>query len=89
MSKWIRKRTGSQTTDNNTATRHFVQRTHKSASWIYIMADNKKQEKDFTKEVDAILPEAASLAKARRPRFQTIYLDAYCFLYSPVNCRMH
>ncbi|KAF8215949.1 PCI-domain-containing protein [Mycena galopus ATCC 62051] len=28
------------------------------------MSDNKKQERDFTPEVDAILPEAASLAKA-------------------------
>lgn len=29
----------------------------------YNMADPKKQEKDYTKEVDAILPEARSLAK--------------------------
>ncbi|TFK30833.1 26S proteasome non-ATPase regulatory subunit 12 [Coprinopsis marcescibilis] len=28
------------------------------------MSDNKKQEKDFTKEVDALLPEAEALAKA-------------------------
>ncbi|KAG2023024.1 26S proteasome non-ATPase regulatory subunit 12 [Coprinopsis cinerea AmutBmut pab1-1] len=28
------------------------------------MADNKKQEKDFTKEVDALLPEAEALAKS-------------------------
>lgn len=27
------------------------------------MSDNKKQEKDFTKEVDARLPEAAELVK--------------------------
>jgi hypothetical protein len=27
------------------------------------MSDNKKQEKDFTKEVDALLPEAAATVK--------------------------
>ena len=27
------------------------------------MSDNKKQEKDFTKEVDARLPEAAAIVK--------------------------
>lgn len=27
------------------------------------MADNKKQEKDFTKEVDALIPEAESIIK--------------------------
>jgi len=30
------------------------------------MADNKKQEKDFTKEVDALLPEADALVKVTR-----------------------
>ncbi|KAF7347622.1 26S proteasome non-ATPase regulatory subunit 12 [Mycena venus] len=47
---------------NNSATRHFPA-LHSSA-WTYIMSDNKKQERDFTPEVDAILPEAASLAKS-------------------------
>lgn len=28
------------------------------------MSDNKKQERDFTPEVDALLPEAIALAKA-------------------------
>lgn len=27
------------------------------------MSDNKKQERDFTKEVDALLPEAAATVK--------------------------
>jgi 26S proteasome regulatory subunit N5 len=31
------------------------------------MSDNKKQERDFTPEVDSILPEAASLAKVVIP----------------------
>ena len=31
----------------------------------YDMADPKKQEKDFTKEVDAILPETKTLAEVR------------------------
>ena len=31
----------------------------------YIMADPKKQEKDFTKEVDELLPLARSLAQVR------------------------
>ena len=31
----------------------------------YDMADPKKQEKDFTKEVDAILPETKALAEVR------------------------
>ena len=30
------------------------------------MADPKKQEKDYTKEVDALLPETKTLAKVRR-----------------------
>lgn len=59
---WIR---GTQTTTNNTATRHLNQRTLNSASWRYIMADNKKQEKDFTSEVDVLLPEAESVAQVR------------------------
>lgn len=33
------------------------------------MADPKKQEKDFTKEVDALLPEVQSLAQVCLRRF--------------------
>jgi len=29
------------------------------------MADNKKQEKDYTKEVDALVPEAEAIVKVR------------------------
>ena len=32
-------------------------------SWIYRMSDNRKQEKYFTKEGDARLPEAAEIIK--------------------------
>lgn len=32
----------------------------------YDMADPKKQEKDYTKEVDAVIPEAQSLVQVRR-----------------------
>ncbi|KAF8640531.1 hypothetical protein AX17_000193 [Amanita inopinata Kibby_2008] len=35
-----------------------------SQAWRRIMADNKKQEKDFTKEVDEILPQAHTIAKS-------------------------
>lgn len=35
----------------------------------YNMADPKKQEKDFTKEVDALLPEVQSLAQVCLRRF--------------------
>ena len=37
----------------------------------YTMADPKKQEKDFTKEVDSLLPEVQSLAKVH-PKY-TVY----------------
>mgnify|MGYP007051635140 FL=1 len=33
--------------------------------WSHIMSDNKKQEKDYTPEVEALLPEAESLAQVR------------------------
>ncbi len=38
------------------------------------MADPKKQEKDYTKEVDALLPEVQSLAKARSSKLRTLAL---------------
>ena len=59
VATWIPKWQGSQIRNNNTATRHFTN----SVSWSYIMADNKKQERDFTVEVDALLPVAESIAK--------------------------
>ena len=53
-----------QTVNNNNATRHFSDFTAlHSPSWTYIMADNKKQERDFTVEVDALLSEVEPLAK--------------------------
>ncbi|KAF5384842.1 hypothetical protein D9615_001357 [Tricholomella constricta] len=55
-----------QTRNNNTATRHsdWMQRTLTSPSYNFIMSDNKKQEKDFTLEVDTLLPEAAVAVKS-------------------------
>lgn len=44
------------------ATRHPTHSVLASST----MSDNKKQEKDFTSEVDALLPETASLAKVVR-----------------------
>jgi len=37
------------------------------------MADNKKQEKDFTKEVDALIPEAESIIEVSQ--FHLLHLD--------------
>jgi 26S proteasome regulatory subunit N5 len=63
VATWIQKGQESlrQTNTNINATRHFS--TVHSASWSFIMADNKKQERDFTIEVDALLPDAQSIAK--------------------------
>ena len=57
---WKRRR-ACQTSSNKTATRHF--HFPSSCTFSSIMSDNKKQEKDFTPEVDALLPEAESLVK--------------------------
>lgn len=60
-----------QIKNNNTSTRHLLRRelieacTESSYHPPYIMSDNKKQEKDYSKEVDALLPEAEALAKVR------------------------
>ncbi|KAG7098977.1 hypothetical protein E1B28_000864 [Marasmius oreades] len=54
-----------QTRSNKTATRQT--QTPRSTSYCFqspIMSDNKKQEKDFTPEVEVLLPEAESLVKA-------------------------
>jgi hypothetical protein len=60
VATWIQKGQESlrQTNTNTNATRHFS-----TASWSFIMADNKKQERDFTVEVNALLPDAESMAK--------------------------
>jgi hypothetical protein len=57
----------SQIRANNAATRH-LELAPPTRTYIYprfIMSDNKKQEKDFTPEVEALLPEAEKLAKVR------------------------
>ena len=52
------------------------------------MADPKKQEKDFTKEVDTLLPEARTLAKVRTNGSSnlSVALTSACLL-RPVSCR--
>ncbi|GLB35964.1 putative motif in proteasome subunits, Int-6, Nip-1 and TRIP-15 [Lyophyllum shimeji] len=66
VATWLDRKWKGQTGNNNTATRHsdWIRKTLNSASYRFIMSDNKKQEKDFTKEVDALLPDAESLAKS-------------------------
>lgn len=58
-----------QTSINNTATRHsltLIADASALLTWkIFNMSDNKKQEKDYTPEVDALIPEADKLAKVR------------------------
>jgi hypothetical protein len=53
-----------KTTQTN-STRHVATRNSfpASGSEYYAMADQKKQERDFTPEVDAILPEVEALVK--------------------------
>lgn len=56
-----------QTTPNIFATRHLTPIQNNSYSKShYSMAEVRKQEKDFTKEVDELLPEATTLAKVCR-----------------------
>ncbi|KAL0951456.1 hypothetical protein HGRIS_008145 [Hohenbuehelia grisea] len=63
VARWIPKRKVGQTDGNRSGgTRQISGTVHKS--YKYPMADNRKQEKDFTQEVDAILPQADALAKA-------------------------
>jgi hypothetical protein len=52
-----------QTVINNTATRHLGQAPRLGVAPT--MADNKKQEKDFTKEVDELLPQVDAVIKVR------------------------
>ena len=59
VERWVPKLKARTITRNN-ATRHLAL---DSPGQKYIMSDNKKQERDFTPEVDALLPDAASLAK--------------------------
>ena len=60
---WMTPQTNSNNSSIATRQRDWTHNS-KSPSWIYTMSDNKKQEKDFTKEVDALLPEAATTIKA-------------------------
>ena len=50
----------------STATSTWHPPPHSSFT-TFVMADPKKQEKDFTKEVDALLPEVQAEAKVRVP----------------------
>lgn len=49
------------------------------------MSDNKKQEKDYTKEVDAILPEAEAVVKVCLHLSIIIGID---LAHSLESCRM-
>lgn len=79
VSTWA---TPTQTDQNNLATRHrrdlLPWLTSPSNYWSsesYNMADNKKQEKDFTKEVDALLPEADATIKVLQSFNEITTLD--------------
>jgi hypothetical protein len=77
-----------QTRPNTSATRHrdWIHNTHTSSTHKFNMSDNKKQEKDYTKEVDALLPEAAALIKVPIFIFD-IDLSNLLAPFSPVNSR--
>ena len=76
-------------------TRQFLELAVKPPSSIFTslsnrnryMADQKKQEKDFTSEVDTILPEATTLAKVSCIVHQAVPVLITC-THSPVNSRM-
>ena len=85
VATWIRKRTpnpsnASQIDVNKHATRQLGRKTYNSPynSWNYTMSDNKKQERDFTPEVDAILPETTSLAQVYLFPFTCCNADVIC-----------
>lgn len=57
-----------QTTPNIFATRHFtlnVNQPYSRSHYHLAMAEVKKQERDFTPEVDALLPETQTLSEVR------------------------
>lgn len=63
-----------QTTPNIFATRHFtpnVDRPYSRSHYRLAMAEVKKQERDFTPEVDALLPETQSLSEVCSLPFRT------------------
>lgn len=60
VATWIVPKWKRQTQNNNTETRHSDWLN--SPSLKFYMSDNKKQEKDYTKEVEILLPEASSIA---------------------------
>ncbi len=68
---------GCQTVINNTATRHLGQAPRLGVAPT--MADNKKQEKDFTKEVDELLPQVDAIIKVRSLVFLSIRSYSICF----------
>lgn len=58
--------TDTQITPNIFATRHFTpihDKPYSKSHYSIAMAEVRKQEKDFTKEVDDLLPETSTLAK--------------------------
>ena len=69
VATWIHPKWKEQTRINKTGTRHsdWIERTLNLPANRFIMSDNKKQEKDYTSEVDALLPEAEATVKVRSP----------------------
>ncbi|KAG6862181.1 hypothetical protein C0995_004263 [Termitomyces sp. Mi166 len=66
VARWINPKWKEQIRINNTGTRHsdWIEKTLNSPSYRFIMSDNKKQEKDYTSEVDSLLPEAEAIVKS-------------------------
>lgn len=64
----LQERKNEQTTPNIFATRHFVlnvDQPYSRSHYHLAMAEVKKQERDFTPEVNALLPETETLSEVR------------------------
>jgi len=75
VQKW-KVSTEMQTTPNIFATRHFTpiyDKPYPKSHYLIAMAEVRKQEKDFTKEVDELLPETSTLAKVCRVAYRVCY----------------
>ena len=68
LSKEGKTESAGQTMSNIFATRHFelnVDQPYSRSHYHLAMAEVKKQERDFTPEVDALLPETQTLSEVR------------------------
>lgn len=69
ISKEGQTESAEQTVPNIFATRHFtvnVEQPYSRSHYRLAMAEVKKQERDFTPEVDALLPETQTLSEVRK-----------------------